>query len=101
MNTLMLDDIDGLSEALAELRCKTGALVQKWSAKGDSNELVIELASAMAEADSLSRLIDSIVDGTEEMVPMEDLRERFVKLKIKIGILIGRYKAFHEKGIGF
>lgn len=87
---------------LAEFRRNTGARVAEWEKKGGKNEgseLVILLAAVLTEADGLSRLIDSIVDGTEESVPVEDLRERVVGLKLRAGILIGRWKAFRAQGI--
>lgn len=97
-----IERIEGITAELAEFRRKTGVRVAEWTKKSDKNEggeLIIELSAVLAEADGLSRLIDSIVDGTDEKVPIDELRERFVGLKNKVEILVGRWKALRTKGI--
>lgn len=97
------EEITAVLADLAEFRRNTGARVTEWEkkkgGKGEGNALVIELAAILAEADSLSRLIDSILDGTEEKVPVEDLRERVAGLKLRRRNLIGRWTAFRAQGI--
>ena len=96
---LFPDDLEDLSMLLASFQQRNCELAATWTTKGDQNELVIELHAVQVEADSLSRLIDSIIDGTAENVLLGELQKRFAGLKMKVDILIGRWKAFHAKGI--
>lgn len=93
-----LESLDVFTSLIANFRRHTGARIREWEEQGGNNSLVIELAAVLSEADSLSRLVDSIVDGTEEKVPMPELRERFVKLMVKADVLLGRWKT---RGLGF
>lgn len=103
MNIEQTKEVMALLAELAEFRRSTGAIVAEWEkkkgSKNDGNELVIELSAVLAEADNLSRLINSIVDGTEEDVPIEELKGRFMRVLAKVGNLKGRWKALCTKGI--
>jgi transcriptional regulator GlxA family with amidase domain len=105
MNTAWSEGVRSLLDDLRELRRNTGKSLAEWmmkkGSKNEENELVIELSLALAEADSLSRSIDSMVDGTGEKISVEELAEKFVVVKKKINTLIGRWRKFREQGIGF
>lgn len=99
------DEITAVLADLNKFRHETLTRVAEWEkkkgGKSEGNALVSELAAVLLEADGLSRLMDSILDGTEEMVPVEDLRARVVELKLKANVLVRRWKAFRDQGIGF
>lgn len=80
------------TESLANFRRDIGTQLREWKKNGCDNGLVIELEAVLAEADSLSRLLDSIVDGTGEDVQISELREKLVRLKEKAKVLEGQRK---------
>lgn len=93
-----IENLEVFTALLLGFRQRQGERVRKWENKGDDDGLVIELAAVLAEADSLSRLVDSIADGTEEKVPMSGLRERFIRLLMKADVLRDRWKS-RSKGM--
>ncbi|MDP1872065.1 MAG: hypothetical protein Q8K61_10630 [Gallionella sp.] len=106
--------LEDLSDLLAGFRRTTGSTIMKWDialkkklakkCNGNENELailcelVIELNAVLAEADGLSRQISSILDGTGETVPIEDLFERYRSVVSKANKLNGRWKSL-ELGV--
>jgi hypothetical protein len=102
--------LEALSDLVARFQRTTGVTISKWddeikkklAKKGKCNEnelavlgeLVIQLNAVLAEADGLSRQISSIIDGTGEAVPMEELHERYRSVVSKANTLNGKWKAF-------
>lgn len=113
MNINTPSSLEGLSDLLARFRRATSSTINKWDAglkkklakDGNENELailselVIELNAVLLEVDSLSRQISSIIDGTGEAVPMEELHERYRSVVSKANKLEGRWKSITQ-GLG-
>lgn len=87
------ETIGGLLDALIGFCKLTEARVKEWEGKGGGDGLAAELAAVVSEADSLSRLITSIIDDTEEQIPTSELQCQFNNLQRKTNMLLARWQS--------
>ena len=86
-----LEKRDVLMKELADFQRHTTTQLQGWKKKGSDNGLVIALEAVLAEAESLSSLLNSIADGAEERGQISELRNRFRELKMTAKRLEGQW----------
>lgn len=92
--------IHGLLAVLVGFREREGERIREWDDKGSGCSLCAELAGVVSEADSLIRLINSIIDGTDEQLPISELQSRFNGLQRTANMLLTQWKSTLSKGIG-
>lgn len=91
--------IGGLLDVLVGFRERESARVREWGVQASGGSLADELAAVVSEAGILIRLINSIIDGTEEQVPISELQSRFKGLQCNANMLLTRWKSKQANGM--